>query len=57
MRRGLPGNGNRIVLDDVGSENYIENKKTGNKIPLEMEDGVYMFEMLAKPPFPRPANK
>ena len=50
-------NGNRIVLDDVDSESYIENKKTGKKIPLKMENGVYMTEMLAKPPSPRPAKK
>ena len=49
--------GNRIVLDDVGSESYIENKKTGKKIPLKMENGVYMMEMLVKPPFQRPVKK
>ena len=49
--------GNRIVLDDVDSESYIENKKTGKKIPLSLENGVYMMEMLAKPPFPRPAKQ
>ena len=47
----------RIVLDDVGSESYIENKKMGKKIPLKMVNGVYMMEMLVKPPFPRPAKK
>ena len=51
------GKCNRIVLDDVGTESYIENKKTGKKIPLKMGNGVYMMEMLAKPPFPRPAKK
>ena len=49
--------GNRILLDDVDSENYIENKKTGKKIPPKMENGVYMMEMLVKPSFPRPAQK
>ena len=43
--------GNRIVLDGVGSESYIENKKPGKKIPLKIENGVYMMEMLVKPPF------
>ena len=49
--------GNRIVLDDVDSESYIENKKTGKAIPLKTENAVYMMEMLVKPPFPRPAKK
>ena len=49
--------GNRIVLDDVGSESYIENKKTGKKISLKMGNGAHMMEMLVKPPFPRPAKK
>ena len=38
--------GNRIVLDDADSESYIQNKKTGKKIPLNIENGVYMMEML-----------
>ena len=49
--------GNRIVLDDVDSQSYIENKKTGKKIPPSLENGVSMMEMLVKPPFPRPAKK
>ena len=49
--------GNRIVLDDADSESYIENKKTGKNIPLNIENGVYMMEMLIKPPFQRPATK
>ena len=40
----------------MGSERYIENKKTGKKTPLKMKTGVYMMEMLVKPPFPRPAK-
>ena len=40
--------GNRIVLGDVDSESYIENKKRGKKIPLNLENGVYMMEMLVK---------
>ena len=63
MQKPLPAasriteKGNRIVLDDVDSESYIENKKTGKTIPLTMENGVYMMEMLVKPPFQRPAKK
>ena len=41
--------GNRIVLDDADSESYIMNKQTGKKIPLSIENGVYMMEMLIKP--------
>ena len=48
--------GNRIVLDDEGSDSYIENKKTGTRIPLTMENGVYMMEMVVVPPFQRPAK-
>ena len=44
--------GNRIVLDDAGSESYILNKKTGQKIPLSIENGVYMMQMLVKPAAP-----
>ena len=50
--------GNRIVLDDADSESYIQNKKTGKKIPLNIENGVYMMEMLIKPtPCQRQAKK
>ena len=38
--------GNRIVLDDAASESYIENKASGKRIPLTIENGVYMMEML-----------
>ena len=41
--------GNRIVLDGVGSESYIQNKMTGNKTPLNIESGVYMMQMFIKP--------
>ena len=41
--------GNRIVLDGAGSENYIQNKKTGKNIPLSLENGVYMMQILVKP--------
>ena len=40
--------GNRIVLDGAGSESYIQNKQTGKKIPLSIENGVYMMQMLVK---------
>ena len=43
------GTGNRIVLDGAGSESYIQNKQTGKKIPLSIENGVYMMQMLVKP--------
>ena len=45
----IAAKGNRIVLDDAGSESYIENKKTGKRIPLVIENGVYMMEMLVVP--------
>ena len=49
---------NRIVLDDIDSESYIQNKETGKKIPLNMENGVYTVEMITKPtPFQRQAKK
>ena len=51
----IAAKGNRIVLDDAESDSYIENKKTGTRIPLKIENGVYMMEMLVEP-FPRPAR-
>jgi hypothetical protein len=45
----LAAKGNRIILDDAESESYIENKKTGARIPLKIENGVYMMEMLVTP--------
>ena len=41
--------GNRIILDEAGCNSYIENKKTGKKIPLSIENGVYMMEMVIQP--------
>ena len=52
----ITAKGNRIVLDDEGSDSYIEHKKTGTRIPLTMENGVYMMEMVVVPPFQRPAK-
>jgi len=46
----ITAKGNGIWLDDVDSESYILNKKTGKKVPLTIENGVYMMEMLVKPP-------
>ena len=43
----IAGKGNRIVLEADGG--YIENKKSGKKIPLTIENGVYMMEMLVVP--------
>ena len=40
--------GNRIVLDDANSESYILHKASGKKIPLTIENGVYMMEMRVK---------
>ena len=41
--------GNRIVLGDANSESYILHKATAKKIPLTIENGVYMMQMLVKP--------
>ena len=46
----ITAKGNGIWLDDEDSESYILNKKTGKKVPLTIENGVYMMEMLVKPP-------
>ena len=51
----IAANGNRIVPDDAVSESYIENKASGVRIPLKIENGVYMMEMSVVP-FPRPAR-
>jgi hypothetical protein len=51
----IAAKGNRIILDDADSESYIENKKTGKRIPLVIENGVYMMEMLVVP-FPGPTK-
>ena len=45
----IAAKGNRIILDDAESDSYIENKKTGIRIPLRIENGVYMMEMLVTP--------
>ena len=40
--------GNGIWLGEADCESYIVNKKTGAKIPLTVENGVYMIQMLVK---------
>ena len=42
----ITAKGNRIILDGVGSDSYIENKATGVRVPLKIENGVYTMEML-----------
>ena len=37
--------GNRIILDDADSLSYIENKATGTRIPLKIENGIYVMEV------------
>ena len=37
--------GNRIVLDGEGCESYIENTQTKVKIPLKIENGVYVMNV------------
>jgi hypothetical protein len=45
----IAAKGNRIVLEAAGSDSYIENKQSGKRIPLTIENGVYMMEMLVVP--------
>ena len=45
----IAGKGNRIVLEADGLDSYIEHKKSGKRIPLTIENGVYMMEMLVVP--------
>ena len=45
----IAAKGNRIVLEALGSDTYIENKQTGKRIPLTIENGVYMMEMMVVP--------
>ena len=56
----IASKGNRIVLDEEGCESYIENKKSGKRISLVIENGVYMMEMLVEPgpeaPFQMPVQ-
>ena len=55
----ITAKGNRIVLDDESSSSYIENKATGTRIPLKIENGVYVMEVAVSPkkaPFLGQAN-
>ena len=54
----ITSKGNRIVLDDANSLSYIENKASGVRIPIQLENGIYMMQIaVAEPPFTRPATK
>ena len=46
----ITSKGNRIVLDDAKSESYIQNKPTGVKIPIRLENGIYMMEIAVETP-------
>ena len=45
----ITAKGNRIVLGDEDSLSYIENKATSAKIPLKIENGVYVMEVAFSP--------
>ena len=45
----ITATGNRIILDDEDSLSYIENKATGTKTPLKIENGVYVMEVAVSP--------
>ena len=51
----IAAKGNRIVLEADGLDSYIEHKQSGTRIPLTIENGVYMMEMLVVP-FPGPTK-
>ena len=56
----ITSKGNHIVLDDADSPSYIENKAIGPKIPLKIENGIYVMEVAVEPkneaPFRRQAK-
>ena len=56
----ITSKGNRIILDDADSPSYIENKTTGTRIPLKIENGIYVMEVTVEPknvaPFRRQAK-
>ena len=55
----ITAKGNRTVLDDENSLSYVENKATGTRIPLKIENGVYVAEVAVSPnktAFRRPAK-
>ena len=41
----ITSKGNRIILDDADSPSYIENKATGIRVPLKIENGIYVMEV------------
>ena len=43
---------NRTVLDDAGCESYIENKATGARVPLIIDNGICMMEIKVESPVP-----
>ena len=46
-------NGNRVIFDQDGNGNntsYIQHKETGQCIPVKLENGVYVLELLVAPP-------
>ena len=45
----IAAKGNRIVLEADGQDSYIEHKQSGTRIPLTIENGVYMMEMQVVP--------
>jgi hypothetical protein len=54
--------GHRIILDnDVGQGGYIENKTTGERTALYLENDVYLFDLYvdvgASAGFPRQGRK
>ena len=44
--KGITKAGNRVVFDD--EESYIQDKKTGEKIWLRDEGGMYMLKLWIK---------
>ena len=41
----ITSKGNRIIHDDADSLSYIENKSRGTRIPLKIENGIYVMEV------------
>ena len=46
VRQEVCKNGNRVVFDDDGS--YVENKKTGERMTIEEDDGDYGLDVWVK---------
>ena len=45
----IVGHGHRIIFDEPQIGSFIENKKTGKKIPLRQQNGVYYLDVWMKP--------